>query len=130
MIRRSSGSNLKASTLFTVTVSTIGRNGGVASHLWAVARRHLKNPGEGVRDAEVVAARRGVSAGAAHTLADGHVKSSGSVAHDVASAQSAGALRTVPAASRDVLDEAVHAAAANGIAVLLAVAGLRESPRP
>ena len=73
----------------------------------------------------MVAARRGVSAGAAHTLADGHVKSSGSVAHDVASAQSAGALRTVPAASPDVLDEAAHAAAANGIAVLPAVAGLR-----
>jgi hypothetical protein len=59
------------------------------------------------------------------TIVNVAAKSSASVAHDVASAQSAGALRTVPAASRDVLDEAVHAAAANGIAVLLAVAGLR-----
>jgi hypothetical protein len=49
------------------------------------------------------------------TIVNVAAKSSGSVAHDVASAQSADVLRTVPAGSRDVLGEAVHAPAANGI---------------
>ena len=43
------------------------------------------------------------------TIVNVAAKSSASVAHDVASAQSADVLRTVPAGSRDVLGEAVHA---------------------
>ncbi|KAB8187293.1 MFS transporter [Microbispora catharanthi] len=64
------------------------------------------------------------TAGAHHTLADRHIESAGSVAHDIAGARSADLLRTVPAGARQLVDEAIHAAAANGIAVLLAVAGL------
>ncbi|WP_432827432.1 DHA2 family efflux MFS transporter permease subunit [Dactylosporangium sp. CA-092794] len=64
------------------------------------------------------------TAAARHTLADRHVASSGTLAHEVAGARSADALRQVPAGSRHVVDEAIHAAAANGIAVQLAVAGL------
>jgi EmrB/QacA subfamily drug resistance transporter len=64
------------------------------------------------------------TAGAQHTLAGRHIESAGSAARDVASARSAGLLRSVPAGSRHLVDEGVHAAAANGIAVLLAVAGL------
>jgi EmrB/QacA subfamily drug resistance transporter len=64
------------------------------------------------------------TAGAHHTLAGRHIESAGAVAHDVASARSADVLRSAPAGSRHVVDEAVRAAAANGIAALLAVAGL------
>jgi EmrB/QacA subfamily drug resistance transporter len=64
------------------------------------------------------------TAGAHHALADRHIESAGSVAHDIAGARSADLLRTVPAGARRLVDEAVHAAAANGIAMLLAVAGL------
>ncbi|MDN3353415.1 MFS transporter [Actinomadura sp. DC4] len=64
------------------------------------------------------------TAGAHHTLTGRHVESSGAVAHAIAGARSADVLRSAPAGSRHVLGEAVHAAAANGIAVLLLVAGL------
>ncbi|WP_329235595.1 MFS transporter [Actinoallomurus sp. NBC_01490] len=64
------------------------------------------------------------TAGAHHTLAGRHIESAGSAAHDVAGARSADLLRSAPAGSRHLLDEAIHAAAANGIATLLAVAGL------
>jgi EmrB/QacA subfamily drug resistance transporter len=64
------------------------------------------------------------TAGARRTLADRHVGSPGSAAHDLAGARSAELLRSVPAGSRPRVEEAVHAAAADGIAALLAVAGL------
>ncbi|GAB3966001.1 hypothetical protein GCM10029978_030140 [Actinoallomurus acanthiterrae] len=64
------------------------------------------------------------TAGAQHTLAGRHIESAGPAAHDVASARSADLLRSAPAGSRQLVDQAVHAAAANGIAALLAVAGL------
>src|SRR3569833_893372 len=63
------------------------------------------------------------TAGAQHPLRARHIKSAGSAAHDIASARSADLLRTAPAGARKLVDEAVHAAAANGIAALLAVAG-------
>jgi EmrB/QacA subfamily drug resistance transporter len=59
------------------------------------------------------------TAGAQHTLAGRHIASPGSVAHDIASARAADVLRAAPASA-----DAVHLAAANGMAALLAVAGL------
>jgi hypothetical protein len=64
------------------------------------------------------------TAGAQHTLEGRHLESAGSVAHDVAGARSADLLRALPAGARDLLGEAIHAAAANGMTALLAVAGL------
>ncbi len=63
-----------------------------------------------------------VTAGAQRTLAGRNVASAGPVAHDIAGARSADLLRAVPAGARQLLDEAIRAAAAARLAVRRAVA--------
>lgn len=64
------------------------------------------------------------TAGAHRTLASRHVAAAGRVAHDVASARGADLLHATPTDARSLLANAIHDAAANGMAALLAVAGL------
>jgi hypothetical protein len=64
------------------------------------------------------------TAGAHQALADRNVGSAASAARDVAAARSADLLASVPAGTRPLLDEAVHAAAVHGMVVLLTVAGI------
>jgi hypothetical protein len=64
------------------------------------------------------------TAGAQHTLTGRNIGSAAAVAREVAGGQSADLLRSVPDGARQAVDEAVRAAAANGLAVLFAVAGL------
>jgi hypothetical protein len=64
------------------------------------------------------------TAGAHHALASRPIAAAGRVAHDVASARSADLLRATPTAARDPLADAIHDAAGDGMAALLAVAGL------
>lgn len=63
------------------------------------------------------------TSGAQHTLT-GRVPSADAVAHAVASGRSAAVLQAAAPASRTVVDEIIRAAAANGIQVLLTVAGV------
>lgn len=64
------------------------------------------------------------TSGAHHTLTGRHIDAAGPVAHDIAGAGGLTLLRTTPAATHRPLEEAIHAAAANGIAVMLAAGGV------
>ncbi|MER5924990.1 hypothetical protein [Streptomyces mirabilis] len=66
----------------------------------------------------------GFTAGTQHTLVRRHLTSATSLAHDIAAGQSAQVLHSAKPGSRDIIDQAIHAAAANGIDMLLFVAGL------
>ena len=64
------------------------------------------------------------TAGVRQTLVGRHIDAAGPIAHDIAGARSADLLHSAAPGARDLLGEAVHASAANGMAVLLAVAGI------
>ncbi|MDV7217997.1 MFS transporter [Streptomyces prunicolor] len=64
------------------------------------------------------------TAGTQHALVRKHLTSATALAHDVAAGQSAQVLHSATPGSRDIIDQAIRAAAAHGIDMLLFVAGL------